>query len=57
MLYLDLETFTVSNFPYVFEKSNLGIHNVSKHLNREIDSQLDQIIFDLGIHKESHNRT
>ena len=39
------------------KKSNLGIHDVSKHLNREIDSQLDQIIFDLGIHKESHNRT
>ena len=32
------------------KKSNLGIHDVSKHLNREIDSQLDQIIFDLGIH-------
>ena len=23
------------------EKSNLGIHDASKHLNREIDSQLD----------------
>ena len=32
------------------KKSNLGIHDVSKHLNREIDSQLDQIIFDPGIH-------
>ena len=32
------------------KKSNLGIHDASKHLNREIDSQLDQIIFDLGIH-------
>ena len=32
------------------KKSNLGIHDVSKHLNREADSQLDQIIFDLGIH-------
>ena len=32
------------------ENSNLGIHDASKHLNREIDSQLDQIIFDLGIH-------
>ena len=32
------------------KKSNLGIHDVSKHLNREIDSQLDQIIFNLGIH-------
>ena len=32
------------------KKSNLGIHDVSKHLNREITSQLDQIIFDLGIH-------
>ena len=32
------------------KKSNLGIHDVSKHLNREINSQLDQIIFDLGIH-------
>ena len=31
-------------------KLNLGIHDVSKHLNREIDSQLDQIIFDPGIH-------
>ena len=39
------------------KKSNLGIHDASKHLNREINSQLDQIIFDLGIHKESHNRT
>ena len=32
------------------KKSNLGIHDVSKHLNRKIDSQLDQIIFDPGIH-------
>ena len=32
------------------KKSNLGIHDASRHLNREIDSQLDQIIFDLGIH-------
>ena len=32
------------------KKSNLGIHDASKHLNREINSQLDQIIFDLGIH-------
>ena len=32
------------------KKSNLEIHDVSKHLNREIDSQLDQIIFDPGIH-------
>ena len=31
------------------KKSNLGIHDASKHLNREINSQLDQIIFDLGI--------
>ena len=31
------------------KKSNLGIHNVSEHLNREIDSRLDQIIFNLGI--------
>ena len=49
---MNLETFTVSNFLYGFEKSNLGIHDASKHLNREIDSQLDQIIFDLGIHSE-----
>ena len=33
------------------KKSNLGIHDASRHLNREIDSQLDQIIFDLGIHR------
>ncbi len=32
------------------KKSNPGIHDASKHLNREIDSHLDQIIFDLGIH-------
>ena len=37
------------------EKSNLGIHDASKHLNREIDSQLDQIIFDLGIHDVDKN--
>ena len=46
---MDLETFTGSNFPYGFEKSNLGIHDASKHLNQEINSQLEQIIFDLGI--------
>ena len=32
------------------KKLNLGIHDASAHMNREIDSQLDQIIFDLGIH-------
>ena len=32
------------------KKSNLGIHDASRHLNREINSQLDQMIFDLGIH-------
>ena len=32
------------------KKSNLGIHDASNHLNREITSQLDQILFDLGIH-------
>ena len=32
------------------KKSNLGIHDASKHLSREINSQLDQIIFDPGIH-------
>ena len=32
------------------KKSNLGIHDANKHLNREIVSQSDQIIFDLGIH-------
>ena len=37
------------------KKSNLGIHDASKHLNREIDSQLDQIIFDLGIHSIDKN--
>ena len=37
------------------KKSNLGIHNASKHLNREADSQLDQIIFDLGIHDVDKN--
>ena len=31
------------------KKSNLGIHDASKHLNREINSQLEQIIFDPGI--------
>ena len=35
------------------KKSNLGIHDANKHLNREIDSQSDQIIFDLGIHSAS----
>ena len=35
------------------KKSKLGIHDASKHLNREINSQLDQIIFDLGIHDVS----
>ena len=39
------------------KKLNPGIHDANKHLNREIDSQLDQIIFDLGIHKESHKHT
>ena len=52
---MDLKTFTALNFPYDFEKSNLGIHDVSKHLNREIYSQLDQIIFDLGIHDADQN--
>ena len=33
------------------KKLNLGIHDASAHMNREIDSQLDQIIFDLGIHR------
>ena len=37
------------------KKSNLGIHDASKHLNREINSQLDQIIFDLGIHSADKN--
>jgi len=37
------------------KKSNLGIHDVSKHLNREIYSQLDQIIFDLGIYDADQN--
>ena len=37
------------------KKSNLVIHDVSKHLNREIYSQLDQIIFDLGIHDADQN--
>ena len=32
------------------KKSNLGIHDASRPLNREINSRLDQIIFDLGIH-------
>ena len=32
------------------KKSNPGIHDASRPLNREIDSQSDQIIFDLGIH-------
>ena len=34
------------------KKSNLGIHDASRPLNREINSRLDQIIFDLGIHSE-----
>ena len=50
MLHLDLEAFTALNFPYNLKKSNLGIHDASRHLNREINSQLDQIIFDPGIH-------
>ena len=37
------------------KKSNLGIHDASKDLNREINSQLDQIIFDLGIHNIDKN--
>ena len=37
------------------KKSNLGIHDASRHLNREINSQLDQIIFDLGIHDVDKN--
>ena len=37
------------------KKSNLGIHDASKHLNREAGSQLDQIIFDLGIHSVDKN--
>ena len=37
------------------KKSNPGIHDASKHLNREINSQLDQIIFDLGIHNIDKN--
>ena len=37
------------------KKSNLGIHDASKLLNREINSQLDQIIFDLGIHDVDKN--
>ena len=47
---MDLETFAGLNFPYNFKKSNLGIHDASRHLNREINSPLDQRIFDLGIH-------
>ena len=38
------------------KKSNLGIHDASKHLNREINSQLNQIIFDLGIHNCKQDR-
>ena len=30
------------------KKSNPGIHDAGKHLNREINSQLEQIIFDPG---------
>ena len=37
------------------KKSNLGIHDASKDLNQEINSQLDQIIFDLGIHNIDKN--
>ena len=37
------------------KKLNPGIHDANKHLNREIDSQLDQIIFDLGIHDADQN--
>ena len=37
------------------KKSILGIHDASRHLNREINSQLDQIIFDLGIHDVDKN--
>ena len=32
---------------------DLGNHDASRHLNREIDSQLGQKIFDLGIHDVS----
>ena len=39
------------------KKSNLGIHDASRHLNREINSQLDQIIFDMGIHDVDKNVT
>ena len=41
------------------KKSNLGIHDASRHLNREIDSQLGQKIFDMGIHifQYNHDRT
>ena len=31
------------------KQTNLGIHDVNKHLNQEFDSRLDQIIFNLGI--------
>ena len=37
------------------KKSNLGIHDASRPLNQEINSQLDQIIFDLGIHDVDKN--
>ena len=37
------------------KQTNLGIHDVNKHLNREIDSQLGQKIFDLGIHGADQN--
>ena len=46
---MDLETFTALNFPYDFE-NQIWEFMMSKHLNRKIDSQLDQIIFDPGIH-------
>ena len=39
------------------KKSNLGIHDVSRRLNREINSQLGQIIFDMGIHDVDKNVT
>ena len=47
---MDLEPLQYRTSHMALKKSNLGIHDASKHLNREINSQLDQIIFDLGIH-------
>ena len=38
------------------KKSNLGIHDASKHLNREINSQLEQIIFDRDCEEKSVNK-